>query len=263
MTVQCSSATKFMTNPDPLGGIGTDPVFNPFTGLFDEIARNNPDLWYNTTPAAHEMNQGGVPYGFQHIPLKGYDDGFPLVLGNVISGAGSLTSLELLGEGYYLSSLLSKTMTMEVLTYNARELAMGYMRGEFTWMDSGQIQMRSTISTLPTTFTGDWNSSSIPSYIDNILICVLILVYSIVSAIGIYRSIRTWRVRYMATRADLAQQQQKNDGKSHVFARTVLPAAESLWIPRHHVPLIQGLKRNLSSSLIPTEKCDVVNAASL
>ena len=75
---------------------GVDPEFNPGSRLF--IPELNSSDYYTK----EELNSRGVPLGFFARPMRGYPDGFPVLLHSEASAKKALLDTEYLVEGVFV-----------------------------------------------------------------------------------------------------------------------------------------------------------------
>ena len=62
-----------------LGSMGADPVFSTKSKLFDSGLKL--EDWYDTRAAAGQVNpNSNLPYGFEHVLLRGRPKGYPVVI---------------------------------------------------------------------------------------------------------------------------------------------------------------------------------------
>lgn len=106
---------------------------------------NKPGQWYN----ASEMNSVGSPYGFFHHPVTGYEDGYPILIDPRISQKRAKQMLTFIREGKFLSATLSKSMTMQLVCFNADTKVIGYWRLDLTWNEEGVISGKPVYQGLP------------------------------------------------------------------------------------------------------------------
>ena len=62
-----------------LDPFGQDPVFNSLSALYDPSVNGKVGDYYNATAGAGEVASTGYPFAFYHRPVRGADDGFPVV----------------------------------------------------------------------------------------------------------------------------------------------------------------------------------------
>jgi hypothetical protein len=70
---------------------------------------------------------------------QGHDPGFPVLLPVDISAGRAQQLVTHLLDGNYLDGQRSKGMTAELLTYNPALQLLGYVRGDFSWTEYGQV----------------------------------------------------------------------------------------------------------------------------
>ncbi|GAX82864.1 hypothetical protein CEUSTIGMA_g10291.t1 [Chlamydomonas eustigma] len=126
---------------------GVDPVFLQTSSLYNPVIFNNMPLFYNTSDD-QQISVNGIPYGFHHLDMPGYDDGFPVLFENSLSQTRSAQLMQYLLDGSYLDAS-SDTMTAELLTYNPVLHILGYAQAMFQWRDDGSITGTVTLSGLP------------------------------------------------------------------------------------------------------------------
>lgn len=102
----------YLVNSD-LGGIGSDPIFNSISPLYN--ADMDSSSYYNTTEGSNEVNPNtGLPYGFFHHPLTGYEDGYPLLISGYLSEIRSQQSLQFISTGDLWNPAFTDHVVMEV-----------------------------------------------------------------------------------------------------------------------------------------------------
>lgn len=103
--------------------------------------------WYNTSSG--EVSSDGTPYGFEHQPMSGYTAGYPVLIDPRLAQARIRQALYFLRDGQYLSSSLSKSLTIQLATYNAQLGVIGYYRADLVWTDQGSIAGTMKVQGLP------------------------------------------------------------------------------------------------------------------
>jgi hypothetical protein len=89
------------------GGVGSDAVFNQISSLYNKEV-SMPDF-YNMSDGSREVNNvTGMPFGFFHAPLKGFDDGYPLLFDTHVSEKRVVDLLHYVQDGGLLSALLTR-----------------------------------------------------------------------------------------------------------------------------------------------------------
>mmetsp|Transcript_10216 Transcript_10216/g.33452 ORF Transcript_10216/g.33452 Transcript_10216/m.33452 type:complete len:1592 (+) Transcript_10216:74-4849(+) len=137
---------------------GVDPVFKLGTDLYNPDLNNDKDMarLYNCShledptyiagggnqyPFCTELfNENGVPWGFQHRPVDGYDPGFPVFLDINLSERTSAEYLSFIKDGLFLNDLTA-TFTMQMITYNAELDHFANIMVIFEFTNGGIIEM--------------------------------------------------------------------------------------------------------------------------
>ena len=145
LSIACTPNALKLTKTEDLGPIGNDPVFNEKASMYRPELANKPEQWY----AAGEMNSAGSPYGFFHHPVTGYEDGYPILIDPRISQKRAKQMLTYIREGKFLSATLSKSMTMQLVSFNADTKVIGYWRLDLTWNEEGVISGKPIYQGLP------------------------------------------------------------------------------------------------------------------
>lgn len=131
-----------------LGGIGRDPLFSPKSSLYNPGVARRPDDYYNTSAGSPDVSPFGLPYAFQHEPLPGYPDGYPVWISNDLPAGRINDMLTYLSDGGYLSQQTEK-LTAEMFLYNPQLSVFGYASLLFEWQPTGSIQGKVEVQGLP------------------------------------------------------------------------------------------------------------------
>ncbi|GFH16450.1 PKD_channel domain-containing protein, partial [Haematococcus lacustris] len=130
-----------------LGGIGSDPVFNPRSSLYNP--QLNASDWYNSSAGAGELSMTQVPYAFFHHPLPGLEAGYPVLVDTGISAKRSAQVLSYLLEGGYVDTGLTDSMGVQLVTYNPTAAVFGRWRLSLDWQPDGSILGTHQLQALP------------------------------------------------------------------------------------------------------------------
>ena len=86
----------------PLAPYGVDPAFLRPSALYRPDLAGLEALYYNTSDARDVSPATGAPHGFHHAPLRGYADGFPVLIVNRLAAARAAAAVQYLLDGNYL-----------------------------------------------------------------------------------------------------------------------------------------------------------------
>ena len=78
---------------------------------------------------------------FTHAPA-GYPDGYPLLFDTRLTEKRAAQVLAYAQDGGYLSALLTRSLSVELLVYNPGAVVFGFARMELQWEHSGDIKGR-------------------------------------------------------------------------------------------------------------------------
>ncbi|PNW70325.1 hypothetical protein CHLRE_17g715300v5 [Chlamydomonas reinhardtii] len=161
---------KTCTGPQTVASFGVDPIFKRGTTLYnpdyDDVNGTKVLDFYNCSvlssptynvsflnqtvnPApycAELYNPQELPYAFHFFPLSGKDDGFPVWFDINLSQDGAQTWFTYLQEGLYLDQN-TRTMTAEMVTYNAPLRIFSYFYIKFYFSDGGSIKVTYRLNT--------------------------------------------------------------------------------------------------------------------
>ena len=150
---------------------GVDPVFRrPPVPDGGEEALFNVDLeeyiedYYNVsrdsgsmTPTLDSTSQtAGTPYGFHHRAVAGYPDGFPVFLDIAATRDSAANVVQYLGEGLFIDHL-TRSISAQVVTFNANSQQVANALVEFTFNDAGYIDVTSSVTNLNVKWYTEWN----------------------------------------------------------------------------------------------------------
>jgi hypothetical protein len=155
---------------------GTDPAFNSLSSLYNPTL--NASDWFNISSSNDVNVFTGLPYAFQHHPVKGYPDGFPLLISAYTNKGRMLDTLRMMIDASYFDSYATAYATIEMLTYNRLAKSFGFFSGTFQWLKAGQVQFSWSFVGLPALSSFSWDeSSSLP-----LVYVALVIAYSVATA---------------------------------------------------------------------------------
>ena len=151
---------------------GVDPIFKAGTTLYDPDLDNAESAirFYNCSelpsPSYHRLdpyasteryindppfcielfNMRGVPYGFRSFDLEGRAKGFPIWFDINLSEYEADRWYRYIVEGLFLDEN-TKTVTAELVVYNAELNIFGYLEVKFDFSDGGTIHVSNQITT--------------------------------------------------------------------------------------------------------------------
>jgi hypothetical protein len=97
--------------------------------------------YYNVSEKSGRMRAGGVPFGFTHREVPGYDKGFPVFLDIAATRGATANLVQYLKEGLFIDPL-TRSISAQAVTYNANLQQMANVMLEFTFNDAGYITGR-------------------------------------------------------------------------------------------------------------------------
>lgn len=74
-------------------------------------------LFPSLPPCPAELNPHDTPYGFYHIPLPGYKDGYPVFINNNVPWQRLAQLIAFLRDGSYLHEALTRQLTAEMIMW--------------------------------------------------------------------------------------------------------------------------------------------------
>ncbi|KXZ51016.1 hypothetical protein GPECTOR_14g257 [Gonium pectorale] len=162
---------KTCTGPQTISSYGVDPIFKRGTSLYnsdyDDVNGTKVLRFYNCSlltgptynvqflnqtvnPApycAELFNPQKLPYAFHFFPLADKGNGFPVWFDINLSQDGAKAWYTYLNEGLYLDQN-TRTMTAELVTYNAPLRIFSYYYIKFFFSDGGSIQVTHRLNTV-------------------------------------------------------------------------------------------------------------------
>eukprot|EP00798_Chlamydomonas_sp_ICE-L_P013909 gene13909-19837_t len=129
---------------DMVRGRGVDPTMQPKSSIFHKGAYDQPGQWYNMTTPNPLVSNYGTVWGFEMIPLPGLPDGFPFVLTVGVKESRFNQMLAYLKDGRYLDSKDTKSLKMQVATFNPEVRAYGLFQAVVNWGINGAITAKFT-----------------------------------------------------------------------------------------------------------------------
>lgn len=151
------------------------------------------DDWYNTSTNASDVNPfTGVPYGFQHVPMPGMADGYPLLFSGYLSEARASDLLTYARDGGYLNSQVTDYLNLRLVSYNPEAVVFGFFSATLQWLDSGEIEMTFNNQALPAVEYSSTASNWRPTQmVPDLLLLVLVAFYL---AMTLFDTYNTWSV---------------------------------------------------------------------
>ncbi|GMH41042.1 hypothetical protein BSKO_08952 [Bryopsis sp. KO-2023] len=176
--VKCSDSRFTAIENECSGGLsaqsyGVDPAFKLGTSLFNADIDNEESMvvYYNCSElnvATYDLqdpyskyerfvNQEpfcaelfsirDIPYGFRAFDLEGKSIGFPVFFDINLSEGEAKRWYSYIDEGLFLDGD-TRTVTAEMVTYNAELMIFGFVRVSFTFTDGGSIKVTHKLHTL-------------------------------------------------------------------------------------------------------------------
>ncbi|KAG2452521.1 hypothetical protein HYH02_002759 [Chlamydomonas schloesseri] len=180
-----SNSTSASARVKDLGGIGNDPVFSRHSALYQ--ASLDPADYYNTSQGSPELNPGGLPYGFFHQPAGRLAPGYPLVLDTHLSAKRAEQAITYIRDGGYLAETLTKTLRVQLVSYNADAQVFGYLRLDLSWLDSGLIGGATRLLALPAVSYGAAvQSAQVQKFLPDFFLILLCCGYLLVTAYDVF-----------------------------------------------------------------------------
>ncbi|KAG1675984.1 hypothetical protein FOA52_014228 [Chlamydomonas sp. UWO 241] len=175
------------------GGVGNDPVFSQLSSLYNKEVSMSDFYMSNGSPEVNNVT--GMPFGFFHTPLKGFDDGYPLLFDTHVSEKVRIVDLlHYIQDGGMLSAQLTRSMTLQIVTYNPEAVVFGYFSATFTWIDSGVISMTSKLMALPAVeYMHVVSSGQLQTLLPDIFLVILVVAYIVLTPWDIVASLRSQR----------------------------------------------------------------------
>ena len=199
LTPPCSSAALFAAGPSletsTTQPFSADPVFNSLSSLY-KPALSVSD-WYNIS-SKDEVNQNtGLPFGFFHHPVQGYQDGYPLLISSYLSRKRAVDTLDMMRDAGYFDPSASQSVSLELLTYNRNARSFGYLSGALDWLGGGKVELTLKFSSFPA-LNFYWGDKTIDAAYPIVYVCltalyVVVTFYFIVSALSIEKTSR-WTI---------------------------------------------------------------------
>mmetsp|Transcript_8258 Transcript_8258/g.24923 ORF Transcript_8258/g.24923 Transcript_8258/m.24923 type:complete len:2121 (-) Transcript_8258:1576-7938(-) len=171
------------------GGVGSDPIFNQLSTLHIKGAAASD--YYNTSASSYEVNPvTGMPFGFFHHPLQGYQDGYPVLFDTHVSEKRMLQLLSYVQDGGLLSSQLTDSMTMQMVTYNPEAVVFGYFAATFKWVESGVITMTHRLMALPAVeYSQVVSTFKAETLLPDVFLMLLVITYAVVVGVDVTESL--------------------------------------------------------------------------
>ncbi|KAL0041497.1 hypothetical protein WJX79_005389 [Trebouxia sp. C0005] len=127
---------------------GQDPVFNPFSSIFDEDLPGLDANYYNITTGSGEVSSVGSPYGWYSQNMQDYSTGFVAIFDVLISTNRSQQILTMLQDGHYLDDQTA-SLELKLLTFNRQMRVFGVMQMDLQWDYGGTINAQLHIGAIP------------------------------------------------------------------------------------------------------------------
>eukprot|EP00873_Tetraselmis_striata_P037779 jgi/Tetstr1/458043/TSEL_044551.t1 len=138
----------YAAEADPLHPYGRDAVFVPSSPIYNKrlqlVGRGG---YYNTSAyesAASDVNAYGEPFGWRHVALPGFRDGFPLVVQPSVGEARLAELRQSVEAGNYWDDQRSEELAVEALSYSLEMSVFAYVQMIFTLNLDGSIRFRTT-----------------------------------------------------------------------------------------------------------------------
>ncbi|GFR52795.1 hypothetical protein Agub_g15415 [Astrephomene gubernaculifera] len=149
LRADCVRVKYSTTNLQDLGGIGEDPVFDSGSPLYLPDVAGRPWTRYNFSEGNTEISSGDIPFGFNHYPMPGMPDGYPIFFDTRLGANRTSQLLSYLKEGRYLSPIFTSHMLGQMLVYNPAEKVFGFWRATFSWGGDGRVHLKHWLAAIP------------------------------------------------------------------------------------------------------------------
>ncbi|KAF5827471.1 hypothetical protein DUNSADRAFT_614 [Dunaliella salina] len=136
---RASAASK---GANGLPAIGVDPTFVDTSRLYDQEVALSPSNWYNTSEAAGQLNQNGIPYGFFPRSLPCFGPVYPVILDINLREASFQHRMRYLKEGGFLDPSATDVVQIKVSSFSADVLLYGYTTIYAAYGDAGFIHAK-------------------------------------------------------------------------------------------------------------------------
>jgi len=217
LVAACDPKSSKSSSSSDLGGIGIDPVFSLRSAFFNSELSQSPEGFYSAS--AGELNPFGVPYGFFHAPLAGFDDGYPVLVDVQLPTKRVKQTLTQLKDGAYLSSTLTKQLTAQLLSYNADLSVFGYWRATFRWTEEGTISCRSEEQALPAvSYAQALRLGQAHKVAPDIVLILLVILYCYLTVRDVTGSLRAQRALALTAEQRDAAKVAKKVAKLRTYA---------------------------------------------
>ncbi|KAG2493793.1 hypothetical protein HYH03_008013 [Edaphochlamys debaryana] len=191
---------KTCSGPRTVTPFGVDPVFKrgttSYNADFDDVNGTQVINFYNCSvlgnptynvaflnqtvnPApycAELYNPQKLPYAFHHYPLRNKAEGFPVLFDINLSQQGAQAWYTYLSEGLFLDGN-TRTLTAELVTYNAPLRIFSYFYAKFSFTDGGSIKVSHRLNTVCVEFYNSYEDDVRfgLEIVLNIFICCMLL----------------------------------------------------------------------------------------
>lgn len=170
------------------------------------------DHYYNVSKEAGEVNDNGLPYGFQHEPVEGYADGYPILIDPRVSAKRIKQILLYLRDGQYLSAKLTKSVSLQLVTFNPNLKVMGYWRLDLNWAEQGTISGTAMYQGLPAvTYRGEIRGDEALQFVPELFVVMFVVAHVAMTAWDVHNAIKNKPIKLKA----------KVRACTHIFERVV------------------------------------------
>lgn len=150
---------------------GVDPVFRrPEAGqgtlesLYNVKLEDFVGDYYNTSQASGSLRastseKGGVPYGFIHREVPGYQPGFPVYI-DIAATRGHVANLiQYLKEGLFFDAS-TRSVTAQAVTYNPNLRQLANVMVIFNFTEAGDLSVSHKITNMNVKWYTEWNDQN-------------------------------------------------------------------------------------------------------
>lgn len=164
-------ASSCRSDEPSIKSFGVDPVFRrPEAGQGTLESLYNVQLedfigeYYNNSQGTSELRasaseDGGVPYGFFHREVPGYQSGFPVYI-DIAATRGHVANLvQYLKEGLFFDAS-TRSVTAQAVTYNANLRQLANVMVIFNFTEAGDLSVSHKITNMNVKWYTEWNDQN-------------------------------------------------------------------------------------------------------
>lgn len=122
--------------------------------------------------------------------MEGYPGGYPIVIDPRVSQKRIKQMLVFLRDGQYLSAILTKSVSAQIVTFNPNTKVIGYFKLDLTWGEQGVISGKATFQGLPAvTYKGEIRNDEVLQFVPELFVVLFVVGYMAMTASDVYNSI--------------------------------------------------------------------------